>query len=956
MKSLFSVNTNVLFRPKEIFSWLLAVDDREYDDWNQGKVSWHVSYEREQKRKDQDGDDGEEDDVEEADEDALESHKNETRKKNFFEGQEKASSPGRKRWMEQYKIRTKIEVLKDDVQRVLPVAKRAHLVNVASLTGRQSSLPLKILIVSQAGKVADVTLHSSCVSGDESALKVSSSCASVYVDGSETRGAISARVEAKYGSLTGRTEFKVWKPETPLTTSLDDPRLSQIRGWKIEKLDEKQGDKMCANRYQQTRVRVYAQFVAEDPDSGRKDYFPSRGAELDVTSLVKMRLEDNSVAVLRGDQIEGQSPGRTELQVVSPISGQIIGRQEVKVTKNKENIVSMEVNVLTGIHLDISAEGEKGVYAAKVSYSEDFAAKYQEGILDVTLGFSDDTEMHLRDVNPNDFKVEVASLNQRVIDYAPKSDSRWPRVIAVGGGNGKLLKVELRIPTNPESTGACAVGSGEYALAKASADVSVAIPKEKSVDMGDLGDDIAMRDQQQQQQQHRSYSSARKVSMPNTDYPTQSFSAPNQFPRNTPLEIGMYVLLGVFCAAIAVFVASCFVYASKFKSGSGAGQEFPLQNKSQSVQNAHDWVWLGKSTIDKASSNGNATFESTRDLTTSSSNSTERKSQRLSYVGSEINIIPNPQTEEYEAEVSSPEESRPMLRRSAAPLASSGLCPELPRRGVRRKLPATPRQPPLQMVNGKPVHRAGFAPNRVPLGPTRLPPAYKRPEQNSSRRSLLEPTKEETLVLPDEHQAASEPTMSFERRRIINTNTFTKSPSARPKTLSPLESQLASPPGSAVTGSPVQLRQSPASALPPLEHEHHPETYDSPLQQMESSAVEFEQSEEDDEFLQNPALDLPSPPRLGAPLPRVFPNPFEVCDDESRPIEPEKTLSPNHIFEAKNDDTEDSIEAIFEKASQALEEKKQKLKEEEEEEDNLTVGMDYEQLMSYFECLKESNA
>ena len=32
----------------------------------------------------------------------------------------------------------------------------------------------------------------------------------------------------------------------------------------------------------------------------------------------------------------------------------------------------------------------------------------------------------------------------------------------------------------------------------------------------------------------------------------------------TPLEIGMYVLLAVFCAAIAVFVASCFVYASRY--------------------------------------------------------------------------------------------------------------------------------------------------------------------------------------------------------------------------------------------------------------------------------------------------------------------------------------------------------------------------------------------------------
>lgn len=40
------------------------------------------------------------------------------------------------------------------------------------LTGRQVSQGMKVFIVSQAGKVADVTLQSSCHSEDESVLKV----------------------------------------------------------------------------------------------------------------------------------------------------------------------------------------------------------------------------------------------------------------------------------------------------------------------------------------------------------------------------------------------------------------------------------------------------------------------------------------------------------------------------------------------------------------------------------------------------------------------------------------------------------------------------------------------------------------------------------------------------------------------------------------------------------------
>ena len=106
----------------------------------------------------------------------------------------------------------------------------------------------------------------------------------------------------------------------------------------------------------------------------------------------------------------------------------------------------------------------------------------------------------------------------------------------------------------------------------------------------------------------------------------------------TPLEIGMYVLLAAFCFAIVVFVVSCVVYASKFKpqtiesatsnpsggtsglqslgaavskvtggsgiSGIGLGGSGQFGGKKQpreSTTNAHDWVWLGRATLERAS-------------------------------------------------------------------------------------------------------------------------------------------------------------------------------------------------------------------------------------------------------------------------------------------------------------------------------------------------------------------
>jgi transmembrane protein 132 len=113
---------------------------------------------------------------------------------------------------------------------------------------------------------------------------------------------------------------------------------------------------------------------------------------------------------------------------------------------------------------------------------------------------------------------------------------------------------------------------------------------------------------------------------------------PSRSSNMTPLEIGMYVLLAAFCFAIVVFVVSCVVYASKFKpqavessdhnlsGGSGGlqslgaavskvtgssglgsiglGSSGHLGGRKQpreSTTNAHDWVWLGRATLERAS-------------------------------------------------------------------------------------------------------------------------------------------------------------------------------------------------------------------------------------------------------------------------------------------------------------------------------------------------------------------
>ena len=66
------------------------------------------------------------------------------------------------------------------------------------------------------------------------------------------------------------------------------------------------------------------------------------------------------------------------LQVVSPITGQEIGMQEVRVAKNRESIRGMNVRILTGLGLDVQADPvQRGRYVLRTSYSQLLSSKYQ---------------------------------------------------------------------------------------------------------------------------------------------------------------------------------------------------------------------------------------------------------------------------------------------------------------------------------------------------------------------------------------------------------------------------------------------------------------------------------------------------------------------------------------------------------------------------------------------------
>lgn len=623
------------------------------------------------------------------------------------------------------------EYVKDDIEAVLPIAKNWDLMNTAVLTGRQVSQVMKVFIVSQGGKVADVTLQSSCQAEDESVIKVSSSCSSVYVDGSEARGSSNASIVVRYGTYAGLAKFIVWMPEFPLEVSVSDFRLSQIKGWKIP--DEHfggsghHGKKLlhhrrrkrsyawnkhsaaadhhdhlgnglpdrstCRTRYQQSSVDVYARFLAIDQDSGRVSYLISRRTGLRVTDLVQplLRVADPKIASLRGRILQGRAMGRTDVQVLSPITGRVIGAKEIRVGSDRVSIARLVVHVVSGLQLNITPDAavENG-YVAETSVTRRLTAQYQEGLLDMDLEFSDGSRTPLRDISVDDYLLLVESLDTEVVAFAPMLASHHPRVIAVGEGDGDLLRVTLllaeecrtrrnvpllkqssKAPPGPLATALAAVQVNFSAFAETGgAAVGPALRSDAVQNDGFLSRDrgggggggggggrgggdlsdiligIPLKEHNAdeptvQARQHRG-GAAVQVANGRNNSPYHRRGGGGGDDGMSSIEIGMYLLMTAFCLAIIVFVASCFVYANKFRqaggveAGRGGGcvvaglQETSLdamggmtaaggggmggmgalkllrepragRGNRESTQNAHDWVWLGRSTMDRSS-------------------------------------------------------------------------------------------------------------------------------------------------------------------------------------------------------------------------------------------------------------------------------------------------------------------------------------------------------------------
>lgn len=133
--------------------------------------------------------------------------------------------------------------------------------------------------------------------------------------------------------------------------------------------------------------------------SGRVSSFLTRKMALRITELVEpfIRVSDPKIATLTGRILQGRTMGRTDVQVLSPINGRVIGSKEIRVGSDKVSITRLSVQVVSGLQLNINPDGvlENG-YVAETLVTRHLTAQYQEGLLDIDIEFSDGVKTPLR--------------------------------------------------------------------------------------------------------------------------------------------------------------------------------------------------------------------------------------------------------------------------------------------------------------------------------------------------------------------------------------------------------------------------------------------------------------------------------------------------------------------------------------------------------------------------------
>uniref|UniRef100_A0A8C0H912 Transmembrane protein 132A n=1 Tax=Chelonoidis abingdonii TaxID=106734 RepID=A0A8C0H912_CHEAB len=540
--------------------------------------------------------------------------------------------PGQDPEAEKDKMVWEIQVSERDIRALVPLVKEQEIVNTAPLTGIPQAVPVKLVAVEMGGAVFEVTEQMGCESANKQVLKVTDACDSVYVGGKESRGARGARVDFWFRRLHASLLFTVWVPLLPLRVELTDTTLEQVRGWRVpgaapDRSPEEAGEEAerqargCRLQYQRAGVRFLAHFVAHPLDGGRHlTYMPSPDWLLDVSHLVggQAKVQDPRVATLEGGSVViGHEPGVTSVEVRSPVSDSILGEQTLVVSDEKVAVLELQAQLVSGLSLALSTEpGHPDVFTATCQALSALHSPKQEAVLSVWLAFTDHTLAPVELYGWRDVALSISSLDPGVAWVRPDEELARPLIVAEGPGRGPLLQLGLH------TADFCRKGKHRAPLAVGTAWLEVGISRQLPTPGGPQPRDPRPESPFQRAEGAMSGEAVTAAAtepmvgpqkwaparvgpdLTKFEGPQGGTSSEDEGPGEeekeeemvkapeqvTDLEIGMYVLLGVFCLAIFIFLVNCIVFVLRYqrKEPPDAGL-----GPAPSTQQPHNWVWLG---------------------------------------------------------------------------------------------------------------------------------------------------------------------------------------------------------------------------------------------------------------------------------------------------------------------------------------------------------------------------
>ena len=224
-------------------------------------------------------------------------------------------------------------------------------------------------------------------------------------------------------------------------------------------------------------------------------------------------------------------------------------------------------------------------------------------MLDITLKFSDGVQLPLHYISKDDYDLDTDTLNDKIVSFID-SDKTTPRIQAISSGRGKLLKIvlELNEQCNLKKT---------HVLASSTVDIEVEYPEETykhtQSDMSsitNIRESYATKDVKASAGLQKKSNSNKLMNPQTSSHDSQRIATVSAM---SPLEIGMYVLLAIFCVAVAVFMVNCFVFVMKYRK-----KRKPSYVESKgTVTQARDWVWIGRDTLERNAISTNCSTQPT---------------------------------------------------------------------------------------------------------------------------------------------------------------------------------------------------------------------------------------------------------------------------------------------------------------------------------------------------------